>query len=345
MTMDAAEDAAPSPDAILQLGLGFWGAKALLSAVELGLHTHLAETGPLPAAVLGTQLGLHPRGLHDFLDALVALGMLRRDAAGRYGNTPATDAFLVRGRPGYVGGLLEMANLRLYPFWDRLTTALRTGRPQNEAADGRPDPFAAIYANPAALQAFLAGMAGLRRPVARAIAGAVPFADRRCVADIGCAQGGCLAELLRAHPHLTGIGFDLPPVQPVFEAFAAGQGLDGRARFVAGDLAADPWPAADVLVMGHVLHDRDLDQKLALLRKAHAALPPGGALLVYDAMIDDARRERAFGLLTSLNMLIETPGGFGYSGADCRRWMAEAGFAETRLLPLQGLHSLAIGIR
>ncbi|MDO9707522.1 class I SAM-dependent methyltransferase [Paracraurococcus lichenis] len=335
----------PTPDAILQLGFAFWQSKTLLSAVELGLFTLLDEAGPLPAAAVGARLGLHPRALSDFLDALVALGMLGRDAAGRYGNTPATARYLVRSRPGYVGGMLEMANARLYPYWGRLTDGLRTGLPQNEIRDGQPGIFETLYADPAALEGFLQAMTGLSRPNARAMAEAFPWGEHASVADIGCAQGGCLAEILRAHPHLRGIGYDLPQVRPVFEDFARGQGLQDRMRFTAGDFFADPLPQAEVLVMGHILHDWDLEAKRMLLRKAHAALPPGGALVVYDAMIDDDRRENAFGLLMSLNMLVETPGGFDYTGSDCAGWMEEAGFRAVRVRHLQGPYAMAVGIR
>ncbi|MCB4820483.1 acetylserotonin O-methyltransferase [Roseicella aerolata] len=342
----AAEQAGmPAPDAILQLGFAFWQSKTLLSAVELGLFTLLEEAGPLPAEAIGERLSLHPRAQRDFLDALVALRMLRRDAEGRYANTPETALYLVRSRPSYVGGMLEMANARLYPYWGRLTDGLRTGQPQNEIRDDRPGLFEALYADPAALEGFLRAMTGLSRPTARAMAGLFPWQEHRSVADIGCAQGGCLAEILRAHPHLEGIGFDLPQVGPIFEAFAREQGLERRMRFRTGNFFTDPLPAADVLVMGHILHDWDLAEKLALLRKAHAALPPGGALIVYDAMIDDERRENAYGLLMSLNMLIETPGGFDYTGADCAGWMREAGFRSVRVQPLQGPYAMAVGLR
>ncbi len=337
--------AGPSPEGILRLGMGFWESKALLSAVELGLFTELAKDGPMPAEAIGARLGLQRRGLHDFLDVLVALGMLQRDATGRYANTPEGDLYLDRAKPTYVGGLLEMANQRLYPFWGRLTEALRTGQPQNEMRDGDPDFFAKLYADPARLEGFLRAMTGISRPTARAMASAFPWQDRRSVADIGCAQGGCLAEILRAQPHLSGIGFDLPPVRPVFEAHMREQGLADRARFLPGSFFEDPMPQADVLVMGHILHDWDEAEKRMLLRKAHAALPPGGALVVYDAMIDDARRENTYGLLMSLNMLIETPGGFDYTGADCQGWMREAGFRDVRVEHLRGPYSMAIGIR
>ena len=342
------EDAAATstPAAILQLGTAFWASKTLLSAVELGLFTALAEHGPMPAEAVGAKLGLHSRSVRDFLDALVALGMLRRDADGLYANTPDTALFLDRAAPGYVGGLLEMVNARLYGFWGQLTEALRTGEPQNETRGAAgAEAFFALYADPVRLESFLRAMTAVSRSTAQAIAAAFPWAERRTVADIGGAQGGCLAEILRAHPHLAGTVFDLPPVRPVCEGYARETGLEGRMRFQAGDFFADPLPAAEVLVMGHILHDWDEAQKLALLRKAHAALPAGGALVVYDAMIDDGRRQNAFGLLMSLNMLIETPGGFDYTGADCLGWMRDAGFREARVEHLQGPYSMAVGIK
>jgi SAM-dependent methyltransferase len=345
MTAREAAQEEASPVGILQLGTAFWGSKTLLGAVELGLFTELAKDGPMPAEALGDRLGLHRRALRDFLDALVALRMLRRDEAGRYANTPESDRYLDRAKTTYIGGLLEMASQRLYPAWGRLTEALRTGLPQNEARDGDPDFFAALYADPARLESFLRAMTGVSRPAARAMALAFPWREYRSIADIGCAQGGCLAEILHAHPHLSGIGFDLPPVRPVFEAHMRERSLAGRARFIPGSFFEDPMPQADVLVMGHILHDWDVAQKRMLLRKAHAALPPGGVLVVYDAMIDDARRENAFGLLMSLNMLVETPGGFDYTGADCQGWMREAGFRDVRVEHLQGPYSMAVGLK
>jgi hypothetical protein len=331
-----------TPDGIMQLGLGFWGSKALLSAVELGLFTDLAQ-GPLDAPALADRLALHPRATRDFLDALVALGMLERQG-DRYANTPETDLFLDRAKPSYAGGMLEMANARLYPFWGALTDGLRTGRPQNEARTGG-DFFAALYQDPARLRQFLRAMTGLGVGTAQAIAQRFPWRRYRTVVDIGAAEGGLPVQLALAHPHLSGGGFDLPPVGPCFEEYVASFGLGDRLRFYPGDFFADPLPAADVLVMGHILHDWDLDRKLALVAKAYAALPPGGALIVYDAIIDDDRRRNAFGLLMSLNMLIETPGGFDYTAADCRDWLRAAGFREAYSAGLAGPDSMVVGIK
>src|SRR5688500_631902 len=228
-----------SPEAILQLGFGFWGSKTLLSAVELGLFTELAN-GPQDGDTLRQRLGLHPRSTRDFLDALVALKMLDRQG-DRYVNTPEADLFLVRGKPSYVGGILEMANARLYPFWGALTEALRTGEPQNETRSGE-DPFGAIYADPQRLRLFLEGMTGISLGTARAIAGKFPWSRYRTFIDIGCAQGCLPVQVALAHPHLTGGGFDLPAVQPIFDDYVASHGLRERLRFTPGDFWADPLP-------------------------------------------------------------------------------------------------------
>jgi hypothetical protein len=338
------EDAAQvTPEAIMQLGTAFWGSKTLLSAVELGVFSELAEAGPLDAEALRDRLGLHPRSATDFFDTLVALGMLQRDD-GRYANTPATDLFLDRAKPSYFGGILEMLNARLYGFWGTLTEGLRTGAPQNEAKGGG-NVFEEIYADPARLAQFARSMSAISTGPGQAIAAKFPWRDYNRMIDVGCAEGAVPVQVALAHDHITGGGFDLPPIQPIFESFVGGFGLGDRLSFTAGDFFADPLPKADVLVMGHILHDWDLDEKRVLLQKAYDALPDGGALIVYEAIIDDERRHNAFGLLMSLNMLIETPGGFDYTGADSRAWMQETVFRESYVEHLVGPDSMVVGIK
>jgi O-methyltransferase domain/Dimerisation domain len=332
----------PAPDAIMQLGLAFWGSKALLSAVELDLFSTLAR-GPLTGQTLTAKLGLQARGTADWLDALVSLGMLER-TEGAYANTAATDLFLDRAKPSYIGGMLEMANARLYPFWGSLTEALRTGRPQNEAKTGG-DFFAALYQDQTRLRQFLHAMTGLNMGAAQAIAEKFPWDRYHTVIDIGTAEGNVPVQLALRHPHLTCGGFDLPAAGPAFNDYVAANGLAGRLRFYPGDFFADPLPAADVLVMGHILHDWSLQEKLLLIRKAHDALPDGGALIVYESIIDDDRRANTFGLLMSVNMLIETAAGFDYTAADCRSWMAGAGFRDSYAEPLAGPDSMVVGIK
>lgn len=333
----------PVPDHILQVGFGFWASKTLLSAIEMELFTELAKH-PEDGETLGQRLGLHLRSTHDFLDALVALGFLER-REGVYSNTPETDLFLDKRKPSYLGGMLEMANSRLYGFWGHLTEGLRTGKLQNEAKSGDTPFFKALYADPGRLKEFLSAMTGLSHPANREIAARFPWHDYTTFADVGTAQGDLAVQIALANPHLTGVGFDLPEVGSIFEDYAQLNGLEGRLRFVAGDFFADDMPQVDVVTMGHILHDWDLDEKRALIGRAYDALPDGGALIVYESIIDDDRSQNVFGLLMSLNMLIETHGGFDYTAADCVGWMRDAGFTTTRTEHLVGPDSMVIGVK
>jgi hypothetical protein len=331
------------PDHILQVGLGFWASKTLLSAIEMEVFTELAK-GPRTFDQLQGRLGLHPRSARDFLDALVALGFLDRDD-GKYGNTPATDLFLDKRKPSYLGGVLEMANHRLYGFWGHLTEALRTGLPQNEVKSGGPSMFSALYADPARLKGFLHAMTGISHGANLTIARKFPWSNYKSFVDVGTAQGDLAVQVARANEHLTGTGFDLAEVGPIFEEYVAINGVGDRVTFKAGNFFNDPLPRADVVMMGHILHDWDMAEKQQLIRKAYDALPEGGAFVVYEAIIDDERRKNAFGLLMSLNMLIETPGGFDYTAADCMAWMKQAGFKDTRVEPLVGPDSMVVAIK
>lgn len=331
-----------TPEKIMQIGLGFWGSKTLLSAVELGVFTYLAN-GPLTGDQLAQAAGVHPRGARDFFDALVAMGMLNRHD-GRYSNTHESNIFLDKNKPSYIGGMLEMANARLYSHWGSLTEGLRTGNRQNEAK-GEADGFKTIYSDPQRMRTFLSAMTGISIPSAIAIARKFPWKNYQTFVDVGTAQGGLATQVALAHDHVTGKGFDLPIVQPIFEQYIHSFGLHPRLSFQPGNFFEDPLPEADVLVMGHILHDWNLEEKMMLLSKAVKALPRGGSLIVYEALIDDDRRQNTFGLLMSLNMLIETPGGFDYTGADCSGWMKKAGLSETRVEHLVGADSMVVGVK
>ena len=342
-TASASTDAHLSPEHIMQVGLGFWASKTLLSAIEMELFTQLAGH-PQDLETIRARAGLHPRSARDFLDALVALGFLER-SDGLYRNAPDSDAFLDRHKPSYVGGLLEMANARLYGFWNSLTEALRTGELQNEAKGGGVPFFQELYADPARLKQFAAAMTGISHGASLQIAARFPWADYATFADIGTAQGDTAVQIALANPHLTGCGFDLPELAPIFEEYVEQNGLGERLAFVPGDFFTGDMPAADVLTMGHILHDWNLEEKQALIAKAYDALPTGGALIVYESIIDDDRSQNVFGLLMSLNMLIETHGGSDYTAAECMEWMRAAGFTSTRAEHLVGPDSMVVAIK
>jgi SAM-dependent methyltransferase len=334
----------PSPERIIQMGLGFMGAKTLLSAVELGVFTKLGGH-PMEGSELSAQLGLHQRSARDFLDALVALGLLERHGQV-YSNTPETEFFLDRSKPSYIGGLLEMVNARLYTFWGSLTDGLKTGKPQNEAkTQGADFTFESFYSDPERMRGFLQAMTGLSLNSARAISAKFPWQRYKTFADVGGAQGGVAVEVAKAHPHLNGLVFDLPPVKPHCEEYLERFDLNGRVRFVMGNFFKDALPQVDVIIMGHVLHDWGLPEKRLLISKAYQALPPGGAFLALDSIIDDERRKNVPGLLMSLNMLIETSGGFDYCAAEGCAWMRDAGFREAHVEHLAGQDSMVVAIK
>lgn len=332
-----------SPEYIFSVGTGFMAAKTLLAAVELDVFTVLAEA-PGTRQTLEARIGLHPRASRDFLDALVALGFLDRTAEV-YTNTAPAALYLDRRQPTCIAALLEMADRRLYHFWDRLPTALRTGEPQNELRDGGQTLFSALMDDPPRHRLFLGAMTALSRGANLAMARKFPWANYASFADIGTAQGDLAAQVATLHPHLHGTGFDLPPVAPIFQAHIDALGVSDRVCFQPGDFFKDALPRADVLMMGHILHDWNLEEKRTLIAHAHAALPEGGALIIYEAMIDDARESNAQGLLMSLTMLIETHGGFDYTPADCIGWLTEAGFRECRRERLTGAETMVIGLK
>jgi hypothetical protein len=328
---------------LIELSSAFRASKTLLSAVELGVFTELAG-GPLDGEQLRARVGIHPRSSADFFDALVTLGVLDRDADGRYANTPVADQVLDRAKPGYLGGVMEMRSSRLYQFWGNLSEALRTGLPQNEARTGG-NPFAAIYADPDRLRVFQRAMSALSLEAVRALAEKFPWEKYRTVADLGTSEGALLGQVALRHPHLWGTGCDLPAVRAGFEEYVGSLGLSDRLAFQPLDFFADPLPTADVLVFAHILHDWDLDTKKELLRKAYDALPTGGAIVIVEALIDDERRVNTFGLLQSLNMLIETPGGFDFTAAEGRTWLAEAGFRDVSAEHLAGPEGVLVAVK
>jgi hypothetical protein len=337
----------PNPDHIMAIGTGFQGSKTLLSAVSLDLFSQLGDDA-LTGDEIGRRLGLHPRGIYDFLDALVSLRLLERDgdgANGRYRNSAETSTFLDKRNPAYIGGLLEMFDARLYRFWGDLTEGLKTGKPQNELKHHGESFFEEVYADSSRLEQFMRAMTGLSAAACRLLAERFDFSRYRTVCDVGGATGQLSMTIAARYPHLKCTSFDLPVVAPIAEKSIASAGLTDRIAVASGDFFADPLPRADVITMGHILHDWNLETKQRLIKAVYDALPDGGAFIAIEALIDDARRENTFGLMMSLNMLIEFGDAFDYTGADFAGWCRDVGFRATEVMPLTGSNSAAIAYK
>ncbi len=335
------------PSKIMQVGLGFWASKTLLTAVNMGLFTLLAK-GELSGEEIKTKLGLHERSLYDFLDALVALGFLKREGlkeTSRYRNADDTDLFLDKNKPGYMGGILEMANNRLFGFWDNLEEGLKTGLPQNETKHGGKPVFEAIYSDPKKLVEFVNAMAGIGMGNFAAFAEKFDFSNAETVCDIGGSGGHLAMQIVSKNDGVKCVSFDLPEICKVADENIKNWGLTGKITTHPGNFFTDEFPKADIITMGMILHDWGLEDKKMLMKKAYDALPEGGSLVAIENIIDDNRSENAFGLMMSLNMLIEFDKAFDFSGADFAEWAKEIGFKEVSILPLTGPSSAAIAVK
>ncbi|HEV8538580.1 MAG TPA: methyltransferase [Bacteroidota bacterium] len=337
----------PDPSPIMQVGMGFMASKTLLTAVKMGLFTELGSSSLGPREIQ-KRLNLHDRSLFDFLDALHSLGFLNREGMGEnatYSNTEATSMFLNKNNLSYIGGLLEMSNDRLYGFWGNLEEGLRSGKPQNEVKHTEDHHFERLYANPEHMQLFLEAMAGAQMGNFLAFARSFDFSKYKTLCDVGGASGQLSIIVAMHQPHMTCTSFDLPVIEPAARSIIGRFPLNGRVTTGAGDFFKDDFPKADIIFMGNILHDWGLSDKKSLIRKAFDALPPGGAFVVIECIIDDDRRTNTYGLLVSLTMLIETHEGFDFTFGEFTSWTQEIGFRETRLMPLTGPSSAAIAYK
>jgi O-methyltransferase domain/Dimerisation domain len=343
------------PSRILEIGFGFLSSKVLLTATKLEVFTILGvglasavENRSLTGAELGAALDFHPRGIYDFFDCLVALGFLYRKGSGtsgRYRNTEATAQFLDKNRPGYMGGILEMSNDRFFKFWNDLEPALKTGKPQNETNHGQKPLFETLYADPALLEQYVNGISSFSRGHSQAFAAKFDFSNYQTLCDVG-GSAGLLCELVvKQHPHIQCLTFDLPPLEPIAKKAIDRAGLADRPQVISGDFFNEALPKADVITMGLILHDWNLEKKKHLIRLAYEALPEHGAFIAIENIIDDDRRENTFGLMSSLTILLETGDGFDFTGADFWNWCQEAGFKRYEVLHLVGPCSAAIAYK
>ncbi|WKN31956.1 methyltransferase [Porifericola rhodea] len=348
--MNTTTEVQVDPFKIIQVGLSFWSSKTLLSATKLGLFTLLSDNKALTAEEIRAELGLNEKGLYvrDFLDALFSMGFLQRNGVGveaTYQNTLNTAMFLDKNQPSYLGGFLEMANDREYKFWGDLEEGLITGKPQNEIKYTGKSSFEAIYEKPESLAQFTEAMSSIQKLSFMGFAEQFDFSSYKEVLDVGGSAGLLSALIANQHAHLHCTTFDLPKLEPFAKKTAEQYGVADRVTVKNGDFFRESFPEADVITMGNILHSFDMETKRMLIRKAYEALPEGGCLAVIEMILDNERKENTFGLLMSLNMLIESDSGFNYTQDQFKQWTSEAGFNRVEFFPLGGPVSAGIAYK
>ncbi|KAI0566075.1 O-methyltransferase [Gracilaria domingensis] len=325
---------------LMRLGMAFAGSRVFLTAVELDLFTALDS--PLTAEQICQKLGLHPRAVPDFTDALVALKVIERDGDGPqalYKNSPSSAAFLSKSSSTYKGGILVMCAKRLYKYWGHLTEALHTGQAQNQAharnkGDGQVDWREMHESSDMDTQGFADAMTSMNTDAHVALAERFNFSEYRSLYDCGGASGQLCCEIVKKNPHIKAVSMDVPAVLEFAKKNIEKQNLKDNVEAVAGDFWNDAYPESDIITMGMILHNNDLEKKKILIKKAYDALPERGVFIAIDMIIDNERRENLPGLLMSLNMLIELGSAFDYTSADFNSWVTEIGFRRAEALTL-----------
>jgi cyclopropane fatty-acyl-phospholipid synthase-like methyltransferase len=240
-----------------------------------------------------------------------------------------------------------MANHRLYKFWNDLDEGLITGKPQNETKEstGNMNFFEDLYKDEKALHEFMDAMSGIQTGNFMVLVKQFNFNSYQTLLDIGGADGWLSIQVCLNHPDIRCISFDLPAVAPVARKKIDSFRLGHRIQVTGGDFFRDEFPPADIITMGNILHGLDEEAKQKLVQKVYDRLPEGGAFMTIENIIDNDRKQNTFGLLMSLNMLIENGDAFDYTLDDFERWTKKAGFKKIELLPLAGPTSAAIAYK
>jgi len=314
---------------LMEISSGFWAFKTLAAATELDLFTRLSRSKGATSAELAGALGIDGRPAEMLLTGCAALGLLKKRRA-RYVNSPLAERFLVKGVPQYFGGFVEMLDKRLYAGWGKLTEALRTNRPTTWDPDVQQSLFDG--ADPVMLAHFWQAMHSISISTGAALARALDWKRFRRVLDVGGGSGAFDIELCRRHRHLQSTVYDLPHVVEIAAANVAQAGLQSRVQTVGGDLFADAaYPQGhDAVLLSLIMHDWSEADDRRILQKCFAALPSGGAVIICELLVNEAKTGPAPAALMSLNMLVETAGGRNYTAGEYSSWLRDLGFRRIR---------------
>jgi acetylserotonin N-methyltransferase len=297
----------PDPGNILDLLQAFRCSKVLFAAVSLGVFDALAA-GPKPPQALADELKANPDALERLLDACVGLRLLDRDEQG-YRNTAAAAAYLCSASPQRLTGYVRYSNDVLWKLWGNLEDAVREGSHRWGQTFGRDGPiFSHFFRTEQAKREFLLGMHGYGLLSSPEVVAAFDLGPYRRLVDLGGATGHLAVAACRRYPHLRAVVFDLPDAAPLAQEVVGASPVADRISVVAGDFFTDRLPDGDLYALGRVLHDWAEDKVVQLLGRVHERLPPGGAVLIAEKLLEEGKRGPRWAQLQDLNMLTCTEG-------------------------------------
>lgn len=312
----------------MQLATGSWAFKTLAAAHELDLFTRLSETGGTTSAELAEKLGIDQRPAEMLLTGCAALGLLKKEDAA-YVDSALAEEYLVRGKPYYFGGWVEMLDKRLYPGWGKLTEAIRTNRPTTWDPDRQKSLFEGE--DPDMLAVFWEAMHSVSTVTARSLGAAVDLSAFSRLLDVGGGSGAYDIELCRLYRNLSATVYDLPFVTDIAARKVKDAGLTERIYTFGGDFFAEPAlpPGHDVILLSMIMHDWNEEHDRAILNKCWEALPSGGVVIISELLVNDEKTGPPPAALMSLNMLIESEGRT-YTPSEYSLWLRDLGFRDIR---------------
>ena len=329
----------PDPSLIMQLALAYRASMVLFAASELRVFTALAQQ-PKTAAEVAQGAGAQHEPVRLLLNGCVDAGLLVRDGE-KYSNTPVADAFLVEGRPAYIGHGLKYAE-DLYPVWGRLGELMRSNAPVME-------PESLLGGDPEKTRAFVLAMHERARGISAVLPHGVDLSGRTRLLDVGGGPGTYSIALVRKTPGLRSTVLDLPGVLAIAREIIADNGCADRIDTIPGNYLTTAFGEGyDVVLLSGMMHRETPDNCRLLLRKSFAALDRRGLVIVSDVFFDDDERTRPpFATHFALSMMLTAEHGTTHAKPQMAAWMSEAGFTdvEIRNLPKPNPHSLVVGTK
>ena len=324
----------------MQLAWGYAPPMIVKTAVEHGIFDNL-DKGAKTAQELADAAGVPLRGVRAIANALVGIDLLAKDANGRYSLTPESAAFLVSGKPSFLGRLIWHTTVQVLPRWTRLAEAVEHGKPLGGVnhQEGGVEFF----------QQFVEDLFPLSYPAAQALAAELKVAAASSpvsVLDLAAGSGVWSIALAQASPNVSVTAVDWPGVLEVTQRMTARFGVADRYTFVGEDLGlADFGHGHHIATLGHILHSEGEARSRELLQKTFAALAPGGTIAIQEFMVDEQRAKNVMGLIFAVNMLVATDDGDTFTFEEIARWLREAGFVDVRQLDSPGPSPLILATK